>query len=205
MVRPPEDSGPEVGLTGARFGGAARRRRPARTGPAPDVTPAVPEPTPEPIGLTGARFGGARLRREAEPAAVVPDEPTPAPDTAPPQEPDTAEQYVETHLYSVVRPYVLTRGRTRSRFELPIEALVSARPGPGPAEESAEHARIRELCREPRSVAEVAATAGVPLGVARVLLGDLLEAGDVSVHRTAGAEGPDHALMLRVLAGLRRL
>jgi hypothetical protein len=104
---------------------------------------------------------------------------------------------------SSVRPYVLTGGRTRSAFELPIEALVSAVPAtPGAP---TPHPDIVELCREPRSVAEIAALHGVPLGVARVLLGDLAAVGALVVHRTVDAGGPDLAMMERVLNGLRRL
>ncbi len=88
-------------------------------------------------------------------------------------------------------------------MEFAVEALVTAAGPPRP--EPVEHARIRALCARPRSVAEVAALTGVPLGVARVLLGDMLTAGAVSVHRTADAGGPDLALMERVLSGLRRL
>lgn len=54
-------------------------------------------------------------------------------------------------------------------------------------------------------MAEIAALRGVPLGVARVLLGDLAALGAVVVHRTVDAGGPDLALMERVLSGLRRL
>lgn len=103
---------------------------------------------------------------------------------------------------SQVRPYFFTKGRTRAAVELALEALVSATPGAaaaGPAQIAL------ELCREPRSVAEIAALLTLPLGVARVLLGDLVEAGSVIVHRTAEASGPDLALMQRVLAGLRNL
>jgi hypothetical protein len=73
----------------------------------------------------------------------------------------------------------------------------------GPA--AAEHEAVIALCQEPRSVAEVAALLGIPLGVAKVLLGDLVASGAVAVHRTVGVAGPDLALMERVLAGLRRL
>jgi hypothetical protein len=104
-----------------------------------------------------------------------------------------------------VRPYVLTGGRTRARVEFAVEALVISTPGPGPAGEPVEHARIRELCREPRPVAEVAALLGVPLGVARVLLADLFAAGGVTVQRAVDDGGPDHVLLDRVLAGLGRL
>lgn len=48
----------------------------------------------------------------------------------------------------------------------------------------------------------------MPLGVARVLLGDLAAAGVVVVHSTVGNTGdgaPDVAFMRRELVGLRRL
>ncbi len=47
----------------------------------------------------------------------------------------------------------------------------------------------------------------MPLGVARVVLGDLAAAGSVAVHRTVGSAdaASDVALMQRVLAGLHRL
>jgi len=66
---------------------------------------------------------------------------------------------------------------------------------------------VADLCREPRSVAEVAALLKLPLGVARVVLGDMAGQGTVVVHETAGSSGdvPDMALMERVLSGLRRL
>ena len=55
--------------------------------------------------------------------------------------------------------------------------------------------------------AEVAALLSLPLGVARVVLGDMAGLGVVTVHQTASSagSGPDLALMERVLSGLRRL
>ncbi|GEL22581.1 hypothetical protein PSU4_15350 [Pseudonocardia sulfidoxydans NBRC 16205] len=110
---------------------------------------------------------------------------------------------------SFVRPYAWTRGRTRSGLDLAIEALVStSRQGRSQLELlQMEHRAIAELCEEPRSVAEVAALMSLPLGVARVLLGDMAGLGVVTVHQTASSTGssPDLALMERVLSGLRRL
>jgi hypothetical protein len=79
---------------------------------------------------------------------------------------------------------------------------VSAVPQAKPAGLTGEHHVALGLCQEPRSVAELAARVGVPLGVARVLVGDLAAAGAVAVHR---ADGPDLDLMRRVLSGLKRL
>ena len=70
-----------------------------------------------------------------------------------------------------------------------------------------EHRAVAELCEQTRSVAEVAALLSLPLGVARVVLGDMAGLGVVTVHQTASSTGsaPDLALMERVLSGLRRL
>jgi hypothetical protein len=70
-----------------------------------------------------------------------------------------------------------------------------------------EHRSVAQLCEQTRSVAEVAALLSIPLGVARVLLGDMAGMGLVKVHQTASTtgSGPDLALMERVLSGLRRL
>jgi hypothetical protein len=94
-------------------------------------------------------------------------------------------------------------------FDLAVETLVSTSAHGRDVEAltSVEHRAVAELCRDPRSVAEVAALLSLPLGVARVLLGDMADIGLVVVHRTANASGdtPEVALMERVLSGLRRL
>src|SRR5262249_47439235 len=70
---------------------------------------------------------------------------------------------------AIVRPYSWTRGRHRSPVDLRIEALVTTteRGDDREAVTQAEHRAVAELCREPRSVAEVATLLGVPLGVAK--------------------------------------
>lgn len=120
-----------------------------------------------------------------------------------------ADQLGEGVGASAVRPYTWTRGRTKSGLDLAIEALVSTshrgRDQMGLLQ--SEHRAVAELCEQTRSVAEVAALLSLPLGVARVLLGDMAELGVVTVHQTASSAGnvPDLALMERVLSGLRRL
>jgi hypothetical protein len=108
----------------------------------------------------------------------------------------------------LVRPYALTGGRTRASIgDLPIEALVvSTAEGLEAVEPRHEARTIVSLCREPMSVAEVSARVGIPLGVARVLVGDLLSDGHVQVHRaTVGDARPDVRLLTRVLDGLQAL
>ncbi|MGH3573682.1 MAG: DUF742 domain-containing protein [Pseudonocardiaceae bacterium] len=109
----------------------------------------------------------------------------------------------------IVRPYTWTGGRTRPVQDLALETLVftSDEGRDVTAICSAEHAAIAELCAEVRSVAEVAALLALPLGVARVLLADMIDTGLVNVHRnTLGLDSaPDLSLLERVLAGLHRL
>jgi hypothetical protein len=108
----------------------------------------------------------------------------------------------------IVPVYALTRGRTRSFGEdLPWEALVTTT-GAGVAAQPRlrfEHARIIELCRNPVSIAEVAAELGVPIGVARVLVSDLRSEGLLVIHSpaldAAGRPGPE--ILERLLNGLR--
>ena len=82
-----------------------------------------------------------------------------------------------TDRHDFVRPFVVTGGRTRARDEsLRMETMVQT-VGKAPGNLNFEHARTVELCWEPHSIAEVAAGLGVPLGVAVVLVGDLVDAG----------------------------
>ena len=107
----------------------------------------------------------------------------------------------------VVPAYALTRGRTRSAGPvLPLEALATVthlgrrrRPGL-----RMEQRAILDLCRRPTSVAEVAGHLRVPVGVARVLVGDLAASGYVAVHLPRQVDDrPDAAVVARLLDGLR--
>jgi len=106
----------------------------------------------------------------------------------------------------VVRPYTLTGGRTAPKVELPVEATLRRQEGrPEPSDENL--ARILGLC-DRRSVAEVSAHVHMPIGVVRVLLGDLIEQGHVRVQATLTAESSQderRELIERTLRGLRTL
>ncbi|HET9169846.1 MAG TPA: DUF742 domain-containing protein [Actinospica sp.] len=102
----------------------------------------------------------------------------------------------------------MTGGRTRARYQLALEALVTTTPqGRNPGYGlMPEHQRICELCVEIKSLAEIAALMRMPLGVARVMVGDMAESGLIAVQQPGTAEGkPDLALLERVLLGLRNL
>lgn len=109
----------------------------------------------------------------------------------------------------LVRPYAMTRGRTRPNapnLNLVTQVRACAPPPSDTTGLSPEHLQILELCQVPLSVAEVAAYLDVPLVVAKVLLGDLIERG----HVVAGAmfqttEITDTKLLQAVLDGIRRI
>ena len=76
-----------------------------------------------------------------------------------------------------VRPFVITGGRTRATdSSLKMETMVQT-VGKPRDDLGFEKARIVDFSYEPISIAEVAAELGVPLGVAMVLVGDLVDEG----------------------------
>ncbi|GAA4144806.1 DUF742 domain-containing protein [Actinomadura keratinilytica] len=118
------------------------------------------------------------------------------------------EAQAEGEASSLVRPYAVTGGRTKPRYDLAIEALVTAAPYP-PRDISSltpEYRAIMDLCRSARSVAEVSALLRIPLGVARVLVADMALEGLLRLHQSRPANAqPDLRLLERVLSGLRKL
>lgn len=98
------------------------------------------------------------------------------PDQVNPEPVDNAEA-------AYVRPYTVTRGRTRpTRENLPFEALVEAL-GAARSDHSPESRRILLLVESQYlSVAELSAHLRLPVGVVRVLVGDLSDEGLVRVH-----------------------
>ncbi len=105
---------------------------------------------------------------------------------------------------ALVRPFVITGGRTRhATVHLRVESLVVATGLQPPSWLQFEHAAILDVCRQPISVAEVAARIDVPLGVAQILVGDLADVGLVRVHEATPTAEP--ALLLRMIDAVRAL
>ncbi|MEO7572347.1 MAG: DUF742 domain-containing protein [Acidimicrobiales bacterium] len=111
---------------------------------------------------------------------------------------------------TLVRPYALVRGRTRAgaAASLPVEAVIVTDADVASPDLILEPAAIVRLCRRPYSVAEVSGLLHLPVGVVRVLVADLADAGFVHVNLPLGpqADGTmDRVLLERVLAGLEAL
>jgi hypothetical protein len=114
----------------------------------------------------------------------------------------------------LVRPYAVTRGRTRPKLEIALESLVETTARgraalAGHGGHSREQERIAAMCDgRLQSLAEIAARMRLPLGVARVLIADMAADGLVAVYEPALLNGNDTVgteLLERVLSGLRRL
>jgi hypothetical protein len=128
-----------------------------------------------------------------------------------------ADRWFDDAAGPVVRPYAMTRGRTSHAAEgkLDLIALVvaEARYAELGADADADHTLspeqldILEFCRDrPVSVAEIAAHLDLPIGVVRVLIGDLLDADAVRVSRPVPpADLPAESVLRDVIDGLRAL
>ena len=109
----------------------------------------------------------------------------------------------------VVRPYALTKGRTLpsggASFGL-IDVVIATgerapehfRPGP-------EHRRILSMCRRATPIVDLTSEIDLPLGVVRVLLGDLTSEGMLRVLSTQKQPVTDQRLLRMVLDGLESL
>ncbi len=109
-----------------------------------------------------------------------------------------------------VRPYALTAGRTEPAVDLPLEAVVETLPYASRFDWPAGDVRtdILRLGGGRMSVAEIAAHLQRPLGMVRVVIGDLVVAGTLRVHTTLSDNATfdeRRSLMERTLRGLRAL
>ncbi|PXY30995.1 DUF742 domain-containing protein [Prauserella muralis] len=162
-------------------------RQPPRARPAeapPSARPSPPPPSPSPPSPP----------RAPRHAAPPPAERAPAPRLA---------------YRSLVRPYARTGGRTRPGQDLNLESLVSTtvlgRRYVGA--DTTDQRFICDLCADVRSIAEIAAYVRLPLGVVKVIVGDLAEAGAVEIHRPGFvvSDRSSRDFMDRILEGLRAL
>ncbi len=109
----------------------------------------------------------------------------------------------------VVRPYAMTQGRVApSGGDFDLVAFVVAT-APEPAHVAGlqpEHHAIVAAAWEPISVVELASSLDLSIGVVRVLLGDLLSAGLISLYEPPAASQPHDVDVLKaVVNGLRAL
>jgi hypothetical protein len=118
----------------------------------------------------------------------------------PPIEPED-----EDYRPRLIRSYTITAGRTAATVDLAMEATLRLQAGAEAPVLTPSAAQVLEVC-DRRSVAEVSALTKMPIGVTRVLLGDLIEQGLVRIQATITEKtSTDERLELieRTLRGLR--
>jgi len=122
---------------------------------------------------------------------------------------DYGERWFDQEAGPVVRPYAVTKGRTlpgggASLGLIDVIVATGQRPSehfrPGP-----EHRRILAVCRRPMPIVDVTSEIDLPLGVVRVLLGDLMGEEMVRVVSAQRQQLPDQRLLRMVLDGLESL
>lgn len=117
--------------------------------------------------------------------------------------------WLDSEAGPVVRPYAVTRGQQHeSHADLDLLTFITTVPG---VELSAdgllpEHRAILEKTREPISLAELASSLDLAVGVVRLLLGDLIDGSFVSTHDSlSGVDQPESHVLKAVIHGLRSL
>ena len=119
------------------------------------------------------------------------------------------DRWMDWDAGPVSRPYTVTGGRTRPRGERYFDLVdIVARTGK-PADflsAAPERSQILALCQAPVTVAELASATGLPLGVIRVLLDDLVGENLIEVLATAPrGRVTDTKLLRQVLDALHAL
>ena len=119
------------------------------------------------------------------------------------------ERWLDQEAGPVVRPYAVTKGRTAPEGGAPLGLIdVVATTGERPSEHfwpGPEHRRILSICRRPTPVVDLSSETDLPLGVVRVLLGDLLSQGMVRIVSDQRKLVPDQRVLRMVLDGLLSL
>lgn len=121
----------------------------------------------------------------------------------------SGERWLDRDAGPVVRPYAVTKGRTQpssgASFSLiDVVMITSEWPSPG-FRPGPEHRRILAACRRPTPIVDVASETDLPVGVVRVLLGDLIDAELLRIVRSQRKPQADQRLLRMVLDGLESL
>jgi hypothetical protein len=109
---------------------------------------------------------------------------------------------------TLLRPYLLTSGRSQpvdQTIEIEAQVLATRFADPSATGLSFELRDIVALCEQPMSIAEVAARLGLHIGVAKVLVSDLVAYGYVTLERPAAALNTDLDMIERVIRGLQAI
>ena len=120
------------------------------------------------------------------------------------------DRWLDREAGPIVRPYAVTRGRTRpdsGPYIGLIDVVVAVDDPllPPGTWLGREHRRVLSHCQQPITVVDLASDAELPVGVVRVLLGDLSECGALRVVSAPRGPVTNERLLRDVLHGLQAL
>lgn len=119
------------------------------------------------------------------------------------------DEWLDHDAGPVVRPYTLTRGRTRPRgdaLDLIVVLEATNIPESPRLRLSPEHRMLLAMCRRPIAFADLASEVDLPVGVVRVLVDDLRDENLVrALKPTPAGDAPDELVLRKLLHGLRAL
>ena len=124
--------------------------------------------------------------------------------------PGNDERWLDAAAGPVVRPYALTQGRTRhsgAAFDLVATVLATQIRIADFGSLGPEHVSVLQIAQAPTTVVDIASDVDLPLGVVRILLGDLRELGLVTIQAPVSMKPRqvDRNTLREVLHGLRGL
>lgn len=112
---------------------------------------------------------------------------------------DSSEEGEALDLSRLVRPYMVTGGRSTAST-LPIETMVKTQD----VDQSSLADEALGVCtaaaNQPLAIAELSAILSLPVGVTRVVVGDLIDSGHLESYETAASD--DVAVVTRILNAL---
>jgi hypothetical protein len=119
------------------------------------------------------------------------------------------ERWLDREAGPVVRPYALTSGRTQpgggASLSLIDVVVATGEWPPSHFRAAPEHRRILSLCHRPTPVVDLASEIDLPIGVVRVLLGDLIGEALLRILPAQRQPRTDQQLLRMVLDGLQSL
>jgi hypothetical protein len=122
---------------------------------------------------------------------------------------DPQDRWLDGDAGPIVRPYAMVRGRTAPDghgFDLMTVVTATVVSSPPSVFLTPEHQRLLALCQRPALVADMASDIDLPLGVVRVLLGDLKAEHLISVHMPQSTGHlTDEFVLKGIIDGLRAL
>lgn len=120
---------------------------------------------------------------------------------------DSRQIRYDEHAGAVVRPFVITNGRTAPDIDLALVSLVRAS-GRTARQLDPVLADVLRHCARPAAVVEIAARCGQPIVITKILLSDLIQQGAVYIVDALGmpaVSATEDEMLEALLRGLKKL